>query len=176
MAMRRILIYGDPILHQRAAPVREVDEGVRALVQDLFDTLGGARGIGLAAPQIGVLRRVIVVDPRPVERPGVRALALIDPEILGYEGSCVFEEGCLSLPGTYADVRRPERVTVRYLDREGREQIEEFESIMARVVQHEIDHLDGVLFIDRLPRMRRTLAQRKLRGTTAETPAGRTAP
>ncbi|MBM3316358.1 MAG: peptide deformylase [Candidatus Eisenbacteria bacterium] len=172
MAVRRILTYGDPLLERRSAPVAGVDEKVRELVADLLETMDAERGIGLAAPQIGALRRVIVVHPRPEEEGSGRRLALINPEIVAYAGSCVFEEGCLSVPGTYAEVRRPERVRARYFDTGGEERIEEFDGLMARVVQHEIDHLDGVLFVERLAPMRLALLKRKLRGGRAPAAGG----
>jgi peptide deformylase len=175
MAQRKILTYGHPTLKRPAAHVAEVDDGVRALVQDLFETMAGARGIGLAAPQIGESQRVLVVDPTPVAPEGARALALINPEIVSYAGSIVFEEGCLSVPGTYADVRRPETVRVRYLDPQGVEHVEAFDGFMARVVQHELDHLEGVLFVDRLSALRRTLLMRKLRSAKAQPQADRPA-
>lgn len=164
MAERRILTIGDPRLEERAVPVERVDEEVRALVADLLETMRAERGIGLAATQIGEMRRVIVIDPRPVEPEGSREMALINPEIVAYDGSCVYEEGCLSVPGTYADVRRPERVRVRWLDPDGTERSEEFRGMMARVVQHEIDHLEGVLFVQRLSPLRRAMVLKRLRG------------
>jgi peptide deformylase len=175
MAQRNILTYGHPTLKRPAAQVAEVDDGVRALVQDLFETMAAARGIGLAAPQVGDSRRVIVVDPTPMSPEGARPLALINPEIVAYAGSVVFEEGCLSVPGAYADVRRPETVRVRFVDPQGEEHTDAFDGFMARVVQHEMDHLEGVLFVDRLSAMRRTLLMRKLRGIKAQPQADRPA-
>ncbi|MCK4412478.1 MAG: peptide deformylase [Candidatus Eisenbacteria sp.] len=163
MAERAIITYGNPILAQRAALVVTLDAPILTLVDDLFATMASARGLGLAAPQVAELTRVIVIDPTVVGEAGARALALINPEVLEYAGAEMFEEGCLSVPGIYAEIRRPERVLVRYRDVEDREHEEEFAGLMARVIQHEIDHLDGTLFIDRLSRMRRALLIKKLR-------------
>lgn len=168
MSLRSIVVYGHPTLRQRAAEVTGFDEGLRGLLVDLFETMSEEHGIGLAAPQINVSRRVIVVDPTPVTEEQARALALVNPEILDYSGSAVLEEGCLSIPGVYADVRRPERIRVRYRDPDGGEHEEEFVDLMARVVLHETDHLDGKLFVDHLSPMRRTLLMRKLRGIDGE--------
>ncbi len=159
---RRILIYGDATLRRISAPVAEVDDGVRRLVESLLATMYAAPGIGLAAPQIGELRRVIVVDPSRNDESG-RRLALINPEIREFDGLTEYEEGCLSVPGIYAEVRRPERILVRYLDPDGRQREEEYRGVMARVIQHEHDHLEGKLFVDHLSRMRRTLLMKKLR-------------
>ncbi len=163
MSTRRIIVYGHPSLRKVAGPVREVDGEVAALITDLFDTMYEAPGIGLAAPQVDTLLRVVVVDPTPLDEPGTRKLALVNPEVLEYSGSEVREEGCLSIPGVYADVRRPARILVAYVDPEGKERQEEMTGIMARVVQHEIDHLDGKLFVDHLSAMRRSLLRRRLR-------------
>jgi peptide deformylase len=173
MAQRKILTYGNPTLKRIAVRAAGVDESVRAIVTDLFDSMYAARGVGLAAPQIDELLAVIVVDPTPLSPEGTRALALINPEVLAYAGSSVFEEGCLSVPGTYADVRRPETVRVRYLGVEGDERIEDFAGMMARVVQHEMDHLQGILFVDRLSRMRRSLLTKRLREIAADRQPGR---
>ncbi len=159
---RRILIYGHETLRRISAPVAEVDDSVRRLVEALLATMYGAPGIGLAAPQIGELRRVIVVDPSRIDEAG-RQLALINPEIREFDGLTEYEEGCLSVPGIYAEVRRPERILVRYLDPEGRQREEEYDGVMARVIQHEHDHLEGKLFVDHLSRMRRTLLMKRLR-------------
>jgi len=168
MAQRKILTYGHPTLKRKAARVAGVDESVRAIVKDLFDSMYAARGIGLAAPQIDELLAVIVVDPTPISPEGTRALALINPLVLSYAGSSVFEEGCLSVPGTFAEVRRPESVRVSYLGCDGDERIEDFAGMMARAVQHEMDHLQGVLFVDRLSRMRRSLLTKRLREIAAD--------
>ncbi|MFH1143729.1 MAG: peptide deformylase [Candidatus Eisenbacteria bacterium] len=163
MSVRKIITYGHTTLSRRATEAQDVDAVVHALVEDLFETMYGARGIGLAATQVNELVRVAVVDPTTTDEPGTRALALINPTVVEYSGAEVFEEGCLSVPGVYADVQRPERILLRFVDRDGRQCEEEFEGRMARVIQHEIDHLDGRLFIDRLSKMRRALLTKKLR-------------
>ncbi|MBD3235398.1 MAG: peptide deformylase [Candidatus Eisenbacteria bacterium] len=168
MSLRTIILYGHPTLRQRAAEVTEFGEGLRTLVEDLFETMGTERGIGLAAPQINVAERVIVVDPTPVTEEESRPLALINPEIADYEGQSTLEEGCLSIPGVYAEVQRPARIRVRYRDVDGGAQEETFADLMARVILHETDHLDGKLFVDHLSAMRRSLLTRKLRAIDAD--------
>jgi peptide deformylase len=138
------------------------------LVADLFETMAEERGIGLAAPQVNVGLRVIVVDPTPVAEEKARALALVNPEVRDYSGSTTLEEGCLSVPGVYAEVQRPERIRVHYRDPDGGEHEEEFVDLMARVILHEADHLDGKLFVDHLSPMRRSLLMRKLRAIDTE--------
>jgi len=161
MARRAIVTLGHPTLKRNCAPVEVFDAELRELIADLFETMHAARGIGLAAPQVDVTRRVIVVDPSPIDPERGRRLALVNPEIVSYSGSSLFEEGCLSIPGVYTDVRRPERVTVRYADETGTVREEAFDGIMARVIQHERDHLDGILFLDRVSRMRRAWLLRR---------------
>lgn len=159
---REIIVYGHPTLRRKAQPVEEIDGEVQTLVKALFATMYKAPGIGLAAPQINVARRVLVVDPsRSDDR--ARPLALINPRILEYAGFDDIEEGCLSVPGIYAEVRRPERIFVRYHSEDGQEREEEFDGMMARVVQHEYDHLEGKLFVDHLSRMRLALLRKRLR-------------
>uniref|UniRef100_A0A7C1JKI7 Peptide deformylase n=1 Tax=Thermomicrobium roseum TaxID=500 RepID=A0A7C1JKI7_THERO len=153
MAVRTIITEGDPRLRQKSLRIRTVDDEVRRLAQDLWDTVRAARGLGLAAPQIGVLRRIIVVSIPPdyVEEgdPGVE-LTLINPEIVRASGRQVGLEGCLSIPGWYGEVPRFMHVTVKALDLDGREVRIKGSGLLARVLQHEIDHLDGILFIDRI--------------------------
>lgn len=153
MAVRTIITEGDPRLRQKSLRIRTVDDEVRRLAQDLWDTVRAARGPGLAAPQIGVLRRIIVVSIPPdyVEEgdPGVE-LTLINPEIVRASGRQVGLEGCLSIPGWYGEVPRFMHVTVKALDLDGREVRIKGSGLLARVLQHEIDHLDGILFIDRI--------------------------
>ena len=153
MAVRTIITEGDPRLRQKAIRIRVVDEEVRQLARDLWDTVRAARGLGLAAPQIGVLRRIIVVaiPPDYVEEgdPGVE-LTLINPEIVRASGRQVGLEGCLSIPGWYGEVARSMHVTVKALDLEGREVRVKGSGLLARVLQHEIDHLEGILFVDRI--------------------------
>ncbi|MCS7051290.1 MAG: peptide deformylase [Thermomicrobium sp.] len=153
MAVRTIITEGDPRLRQKAVRIRTIDDEVRRLAQDLWDTVRAARGLGLAAPQIGVLRRIIVVAVPPdyVEEgdPGAE-LTLVNPEIVRSSGRQVGVEGCLSIPGWYGEVPRAMHVTVKALNLEGREVRVKARGLVARVLQHEIDHLDGILFVDRI--------------------------
>jgi peptide deformylase len=143
----RLYFEDDPVLRQHAAPVEKITNKTRRLIEDMFETMYAAKGIGLAANQVGVLQRVIVLDPR---MKGVKPMALINPEIIARDGECENEEGCLSCPGLYANVRRAACVTVRALDATGAVVEAEVTGLFAAAAQHEIDHLDGVLFIDRL--------------------------
>jgi peptide deformylase len=147
---RTILIYPDPFLLKRAAPVSRVDDKVRELIRDMFETMRAASGVGLAAPQIGVGKRVIIVDISPVEKEAV-PLALVNPEIVECKGLAEGTEGCLSLPGVEGVVPRAEFVLVKARDEQGRPVQLPARGFLARALQHEIDHLDGVLFIDRIP-------------------------
>jgi len=146
---RQIVTYPEPFLATKALPVRTVDEKIRELVRDMFDTMYASKGIGLAAPQIGVGKRVIVVDISPVEEK-VEPLALVNPEIVEKQGRVEGMEGCLSVPGVEGMVCRYEYVTVRGRNENGDPVTMEASGLMSRVLQHEIDHLDGILFIDRL--------------------------
>jgi len=147
---RPILTYPDPLLKKRSEAVPRVTPAVRELVRDLFDTMRAARGVGLAAPQIGVLKRVIVVDVSGVE-PGVAPLAFVNPRIAARRGRVEGTEGCLSIPGVEGVVPRAEWVAVEGLDERGEFLRVEATGLLARALQHEIDHLDGILFIDRMP-------------------------
>jgi len=158
----RILLAPDPALRRRARPVAEGDaETVRALIPSMLATMYAAAGIGLAAPQVGVPLRVAVIDLQPDDR---RApMVLVNPEIVSASAETeTREEGCLSLPGQYADVVRPRAVTVRYRDEAGLRQEVSAEGLLARCIQHEIDHLDGVLFVDHLSVLRRNIILRRL--------------
>jgi peptide deformylase len=146
---RQILTYPEPFLATKALPVRSVDGRIRELVRDMFDTMYGSKGIGLAAPQIGVGKRVIVVDISPVEEES-KPLALVNPEIVGKQGQVEGMEGCLSVPGVEGSVCRYESITVQGKNESGDPVTIEANGLLSRVVQHEIDHLDGILFIDRL--------------------------
>ena len=152
MAMLDILHHPDPRLRNVAAPVEAVDDGVRRLADDLLETMYSARGIGLAAVQVGVARRVVVVDVSPQRN---APLALVNPRVAeAYEGLAEFEEGCLSVPGVYETVPRPARVRIDALDRDGQAVSIEAEGALAACLQHEIDHLDGRLFVDYLSRLK----------------------
>ena len=150
MALLPILTAPDPRLKKKSLPVDTVDAGVRQLMDDMLETMYDAPGIGLAAPQVGVLKRVVVLD---IDREDTKTgpLFMANPEIVAASDEDVsYEEGCLSVPDHYSDVVRPATVTVRYLDRDGKQQDLACDGLLATCVQHEIDHLDGVLFIDRL--------------------------
>jgi peptide deformylase len=157
-----ILVVPDPILKARARQVAATDmEKVRALVPRMFATMYAAPGIGLAAPQVGVGLRVAVVDLMANDKS--KPYALINPEVIARsEELATREEGCLSLPGQYADVTRPARVTIRYLDVEGARRQIDAEGLLAACMQHEIDHLDGVLFVDHLSALKRNMILRRL--------------
>jgi peptide deformylase len=162
--VRPILRYGEPLLHDVAAPVAPeavTAPATRALIEDLLDTLRDAHGVGLAAPQVGVRQRVCVVDVSAGQRPQ-DLLVLVNPAFEARDGLQLEMEGCLSLPGVEATVARPARVRVRHLDRDGRERTTVGDGLLARALQHEIDHLDGVLFVDRLPGIARRLLLRRL--------------
>lgn len=148
--LRQILTYPDPFLLRKAAPVIRVDDRIRELVRDMFETMYAASGVGLAAPQVGVGKRVIIVDVSPVDKE-IPPVALVNPEIVERQGLVEGTEGCLSVPGVEGVVPRAESVLVRALDTQGQPVKIRAEGLLARALQHEIDHLDGVLFIDRIP-------------------------
>lgn len=178
MAVLPIYVAPHPVLKKPAAPVAEVTDEIRALIKDMFETMYATRGIGLAAPQIGRSVRVLVMD---VEQGSGRAdeddappvpgkpIAVVNPKVVwASEELNSYEEGCLSIPGQYAEIARPEKVRVKYLDENGRPQEMEADGLLATCVQHEIDHLDGVLFVDRLSALKRDMILRKLKKWTRE--------
>lgn len=161
MTIKPLIILPDPILRQVSNPVERVDSDIRKLAEDMLETMYDAPGIGLAAIQVGVPRRLLVID---VAREGEekQPLVFINPEIVkSSDGRSVYEEGCLSIPDYYAEVERPATVTVRSIDREGKEQLTEAEGLLATCLQHEIDHLNGVLFIDHISRLKREMVIKK---------------
>lgn len=162
MAIRNIVRWGDPVLHAPASPVATIDGKLAALVADMVDTMYAAPGIGLAAPQIGVALRVIVLD-LSVGEDRKQLIKLVNPELVVKEGEQRHEEGCLSIPGYAGSPLRPARLTVRGLDLDGSERLYEAKDLLARAFCHEIDHLDGFLFVDRLSPLKRDLMKRKLR-------------
>ncbi|WP_088346975.1 MULTISPECIES: peptide deformylase [Rhodomicrobium] len=163
MAKRPIILYPDPILRKAAAPVERVDTDTLRLLADMLETMYVAPGVGLAAPQIGVSRRIFVMDPAKGEEPPAPRF-LINPEILeSGDARRTYEEGCLSIPDIFAEVERPASILVRYLDKDGKLVEEWLNGHAATVAQHEIDHLDGVLFIDHLSRLKRNVLVRKYR-------------
>jgi peptide deformylase len=162
MASLPILIAPDPRLKRPAVPVERVDGEIRRLMDDMLESMYGANGIGLAAPQVGVLKRVIVVDISAPDEPN-EPMRLANPEVLWHSDDAVLgEEGCLSLPEQYADVKRPSRIRVRYLDHENEIRELEADGLLAKCIQHEIDHLDGVLFVDHISAVKRNIILRKL--------------
>jgi len=142
---RPVVKIPDPVLRQKAAVIVKVTKKTQLLIDEMLRIMKRANGIGLAAPQVGILQRIIVIAPE-----GMRPTALINPRVIKAEGQAVGEEGCLSIPGLYGDVIRPSSVEVEALDRKGRRITFELKGLKARVVQHEIDHLDGILFIDKV--------------------------
>jgi peptide deformylase len=155
MAQRPLRYLGDPVLREMAEPVAEVTDELRRLIEDMFDTMYAEEGVGLAAPQVGVRQRVIVVDPR---EPDVIPFALINPEITEFSEYVERgEEGCLSIPGLKEIVERPAAVRVEGLNRDGERVSMESDGLLARILQHEVDHLDGILFVDRVSPLKRKL-------------------
>ena len=167
MAILHICTYPEEILRQRAQPITEIDEEVVKLVDHMAETMYSAPGIGLAATQVGVSKQVLVADIAP-RRPESELIVLINPEIVAAEGEVIFEEGCLSVPDYQAEVKRHEKITVRGLNLKGEEVEIEAEGLLAIVLQHEIDHLNGKLFIDRLSRLKRDLYKRRMRKKLAK--------
>ena len=159
MAKLTILEFPDPRLRKTAAPITVVDDGLRQLIDDMLETMYVAPGIGLAATQVDVHQRLLVAD---VSTDQSAPYALINPVILEKDGSAVSEEGCLSVPGYYEEVERAEHIRVRYLDRNGDEVEAEMDGLLAVCVQHEIDHLDGKLFVDYLSEAKRSRIRKRL--------------
>lgn len=161
MTIKPLIILPDPILRQVSTSLEAINEETRRLAEDMLDTMYDAPGIGLAAIQIGVPRRMLVLD---VSKDGEEKtpLVFINPEIVASsDARSVYEEGCLSIPDYYAEVERPAAITVRYLDRDGKEQTIEADGLLATCLQHEIDHLNGVLFIDHISKLKRDMVIRK---------------
>jgi peptide deformylase len=159
MAKLTILEFPDPRLRTRASPVESVDDGLRSLIDDLFETMYAAPGIGLAATQVNVHQRVLVVD---VSADKSEPCALINPVILEKDGVTATEEGCLSVPGYYEEVERAEHIRVKFLDCNGDDVEMEAEGLLAVCIQHEMDHLEGKLFVDYLSEAKRTRIRKKL--------------
>jgi peptide deformylase len=159
MSVLQILHFPDPRLRQKAAPVAAVDDAIRQLVDDMFETMYAAPGIGLAAVQVNVLKRVIVID---ISEDKSQPLCLINPEILTSSEQEQMEEGCLSVPGIYENVTRAKTIRVAYLDRNGQRQELETDGLLAVCIQHEMDHLEGKLFVDYLSELKRTRIRKKM--------------
>ena len=162
MTIRKILIEPDPFLRQKSSKVDKVDDEIQKLMDDMLETMYQAPGIGLAAIQIGVPKRVIVIDlSRDDEKKN--PLYLINPEIINNsENNIAYEEGCLSVPGQFAEINRPNKCKVKYLDYNGAEKILNAEGLLATCIQHEIDHLEGILFIDYLSKLKKSMIIKKL--------------
>ncbi|MCR6500783.1 peptide deformylase [Shinella sp. CPCC 101442] len=161
MTIKPLIILPDPILRQVSSAIETIDSEVRKLADDMLETMYDAPGIGLAAIQIGVARRMLVLD---VSKDGEdkQPLVFINPQVVSStDARSVYEEGCLSIPDYYAEVERPAGITVRYLDRDGKEQLTEADGLLATCLQHEIDHLNGVLFIDHISKLKREMVIRK---------------
>ncbi len=161
MTIKPLIILPDPILRQVSKPIETIDSEVKKLADDMLETMYDAPGIGLAAIQIGVARRMLVLD---VSKDGEdkQPLVFINPEVVSStDARSVYEEGCLSIPDYYAEVERPAGITVRHLDRDGKEQLTEADGLLATCLQHEIDHLNGVLFIDHISKLKREMVIRK---------------
>jgi peptide deformylase len=169
MARLNVLEFPDPRLRTRAEPVRVFDGALATLIDDMFETMYVAPGIGLAATQVDVHRQLIVMD---VSKEGNEPQVFINPEILSREGTTTFEEGCLSVPGIYDDIERAERVRVRALDRHGVPFERDLDGLLAVCLQHEIDHLNGRLFVDYLSEMKRQRIRKKLEKERRERAAG----
>ncbi len=158
MAILEIKEYGEPVLREKAIPIKEIIPEILNLIKDMAETMYADSGVGLAAPQVGVSKRIILVDG---EEDGL--IVLINPMIIQSEGEVVEEEGCLSVPGIYSKVKRLSKVTVKALNENGDSIEITKEGLIARALQHEIDHLDGILFIDRIGRMERQILLNKLK-------------
>jgi peptide deformylase len=162
-----IKTFPDKILRVKAEPVEQIDESIPKLLDDMVQTMHSSCGVGLAAPQVGVSKRIIVIDTSAGEDDGM-ILRVINPEIIASEGEQVGEEGCLSVPGEYEPVRRFDKITVKALSEDGKPYTMEAEGFLARVFQHEIDHLDGVLFIDRLPSFKKDTVKKSIKRRIAD--------
>jgi peptide deformylase len=167
MTVMTILEVPDPGLRAVAAPVAEIDDAVRATLADMFETMYAARGIGLAATQVGIERRLVVIDLQEPEEedgdPVRKPVAFVNPELLWVsDETSSYNEGCLSIPEQYAEVERPARCRIKWRDADGQEQEQEFDGLMATCIQHEIDHLNGVLFTDHISKLKRDMLMKKL--------------
>jgi peptide deformylase len=171
MAVREIKKYPDPVLRRKTASVGAINEDICRLIDDMVETMHAAPGVGLAANQVGVSLQVAVIDIGSHEEEGGKhpLMVLINPEIISQEGAVVAEEGCLSVPDFTEKVKRAARVKVRARDREGKTFELEADGFMAKALQHEIDHLNGILFIDRLSPIKKSIFRRKLKKALAET-------
>ena len=160
--LRKILTEPDPILRKKCEPLEKVDEETKKLMDDMLDTMYAAPGIGLAAIQVGILKRLVVIDISKEEEKK-KPIFLINPQIIHQsKNTSVYEEGCLSLPGQFAEIERPAECTIKYLDYNGKEKELKAEGLLATCIQHEVDHLNGVLFIDYLSKLKKDMIIKKL--------------
>jgi peptide deformylase len=163
MALRDILVIPDKRLRMKSEPVKAVGKEIAALIEDMFETMYAAPGIGLAAIQIGVLKRVVTMDLAKKDDPA-EPLVFINPEVVwSSDETSIYEEGCLSIPEYFEEVERPHKVRVKYLDRDGRPQEIEADGLLATCLQHEIDHTNGVLFIDHISKLKRDMVMKKFK-------------
>ncbi|WP_029913540.1 peptide deformylase [Pelobacter seleniigenes] len=160
MALRKIVHYPEPLLKQKSAPVTEFNDELKQLADDMAETMYAAPGVGLAAPQVGVLQRLIVLDCSPKDAENDLIIA-VNPEVISGSGDSLEEEGCLSVPGYYASVKRYSEVTMRYQDTDGNVHERQADGLLAIGIQHEIDHLEGILFVDRLSPLKRSMFKKK---------------
>ena len=158
MAILEIKEYGEPVLREKSLPVKEITPEILNLIRDMAETMYTAPGVGLAAPQVGVSKRIIIIDGGEE-----RLIILINPRIVKSEGEVIEEEGCLSIPGLYSEVKRSSKVTVKAFNESGEPIKITKEGLLARALQHEIDHLEGILFVDRIGKLKRQLLLNKLK-------------
>ena len=178
MPLREVLQFPDPRLKQKSAPVGEISDEIRALARDMIEVMYDEPGIGLAAPQVGEAVRLVVMDTSWNEEGGEKnPQVMVNPEIVLREGTLTWTEGCLSVPDFQAEVERAARVVVRYTDLDGKAHEEDASELRAVCFQHEIDHLDGILFIDRISRLKRSLSvQKRKKALREDEPAAKSGP
>jgi len=171
MSILPVRLFGDPVLRKHAEPVEDIDATIAALVKNMYVTQARQKGIGLAAPQVGLSRRLFVVDTTELITAGSSS-AYLNPELIGTYGEVVYEEGCLSFPGIHLDICRPRQIGLRFVDLEGKEHTLDADGILARIILHELDHLEGRLFIDMLPEeaQKQVVALLRERGVIATGP------
>ena len=167
MALRYIVKYGHPALRMKARQIETISASIRELAEDMIETMEAAEGIGLAAPQIAESITLLVINSSLIEE-DAPSKAYINPVILAEEGTINMEEGCLSIPDIREDVIRPEMIKIKYLDLEGGQHEEECNGMLARVLQHEVDHLNGLLFVDRISQIKRKLLSKKLKAIATQ--------
>ena len=167
MSSKKIVKYGSNVLREVAQPVDAITDEVKHIVKDMLDTMYKEDGVGLAAPQIGISKRIVVIDISPHD-PSAKPMALINPEIVEREGQAEAEEGCLSVPEIRGGVKRAEKVIVEALDLDGNKMRIEAQELLARALQHEIDHINGRIFVDHLSRLKQQLIRKQLRKIEAE--------